>query len=68
MKIYKHDRRFAIKEIPYGWVDVFVKDEFTGEYKVEYKAVNLEASFQKIYQLTGEKKFVDYEDFEENEK
>ena len=37
-------------------VDVFVKDEFTGEYKIEYKAVNLEASFQKIYQLTGKKK------------
>ena len=68
MKIYKHDRRFAIKETPYGWVDVFVKDEFTGEYKVEYKVIDLQEAYQVVYSLSGKRQFVSEDDFEENEK
>jgi hypothetical protein len=67
MKIYKHDKRFAIKETPYGWIDVLVKDEFTGEYKVEYKVIDLEAAYQVVYSLSGKKQFVTDEDFEEAE-
>ena len=67
MKIYKYDRRFAIKEMPYGWVGVFVKDEFTGEYKVEYKVIDLQAAYQVVYSLSGKRQFVSEDDFEEAE-
>jgi hypothetical protein len=65
MKLYKHDTRFAIKELKSGWVDVYVKDEFSGEYRVNYKVMNLESAFQVIWSLSGKKRVVKEEDFEE---
>ena len=65
MKLYKHDTRFAIKELESGWVDVYIKDEFSGEYRVNYKVMNLESAFQVIWSLSGKKRVVKEEDFEE---
>ena len=67
MKIYKHDKRFAIKETPYGWVDVLVRDEYTGEYRIGYKVIDLEAAYQVVYSLSGKKQFITEDDFEEME-
>ena len=65
MRIYKYDTRFAIKELDCGWVDVLVKDEFSGEYRVNYKVIDLENAFQVVWSLSGKKRVVREEDFEE---
>ena len=65
MKVYKYDNRFAIKELKSGWVDVYVKDEFSGEYRVNYKVIDLESAYQVVWSLSGKKRVVKEEVFEE---
>jgi hypothetical protein len=55
MKVYKNDNRFAIKELGSGWVDVYMKDEFSGEYMLNYKVMDLESAFQVVWSLSGKK-------------
>ena len=65
MKVYKNDNRFAIKKLESGWVDVYVKDDFSGEYRVNYKVIDLQSAFQVVWSLSGKKRVVREEDFEE---
>ena len=67
MKVYKNDNRFAIKELESGWVDVYVKDDFSGEYRISYKAIDLESAYQIVWSLSGKKRVIKEEDFEEAE-
>ena len=67
MRIYKHDNRFAIKKLENGWVDVYARDEFTGRYKLNYKMIDLESAYQVVWSLSGKKRVVREEDFEEME-
>ena len=65
MRTYKHDKRFAIRELDSGWVDVLAKDEFMGKYEVNYKVIDLQSAFQVIWSLSGKKRTVGENDFEE---
>ena len=63
MKIYKHDKRFAVDVLANGWVGVFVLGE--DGYKLQDKAIDKQAAYQRIFMLTDKKKYVRDEDFEE---